>query len=100
MIGTYHSLHFIVAEASHREVNYLVRDHAESKTRAKIKNAVHLDPELALFNYYISLHIAHTRCEEEEDRYTGHRVSIKKLPKNHKWKDLRKSYTEYFKSSV
>lgn len=58
MIGTYHSLHFIVAEASHREVNYLVRDHAESKTRAKIKNAVHLDPELALLTityHYILL---------------------------------------------
>lgn len=85
---------FISAEARQREIQYLVQDYTESKTRAEIKNAG------SVVAYYILLHTVSAKCEEEEDRYTDCRVSINKLPKNHKWRDLKKSYTEHFKSSV
>lgn len=78
-------LHFIDGEATHKEVTtYLVQHHTESKTRTDIKNAGSVVPELALFIYCILLHTVCTKCEGGEDRYTGHRVNIKKLPKNHK----------------
>lgn len=89
---THHYLHFVDAEARHREVKYLVQDHTESKTRAEVKNAGTLVSEVALLTiifYYILLLLDVKRKQIDY----WHRVSIKKLPKNHKLRDLRQSYT-------